>query len=115
MENKIFKCYAIIDDRVKSWPKPKDITIGKKYPYHMDISTPGGYFNNKILNDKKEWMVAAVDILVRCELVTTKCKVIKELIANEKGDIIDIVLSIDKKTFLYCCGIYNTKEYLKIL
>ena len=114
MESK-FKCYAIINDRVNSWPKPKDFTIGKKYPYSMDTSMPDGYINYKILNDKKEWITVDVSILVHCEQVTTKCKVIKELIANEKGDIVDIVLSIDKKTFIYCCGIYNTKEYLKIL
>ena len=115
MENKIFTCYAIINDRVNSWPKPKDFTIGKKYPYSVYISTPDGYVNYKILNDKKEWIVVDVGMLVHCKLVTTKCKVIKELIANEKGDIVDIILSSDKKTFIYCGKIYNTKEYLKIL
>ena len=117
MESGIFTCYAIINDNSNSKNKPENFTIGKKYLYQMDFSThvnwPG--IKHKIMNDKKEWVDTNVYLLLKSDIVTTRCKFIKDFYNRVKGDIVDIVLSIDKKTFIYRGEIYNAKEYLKIL
>ena len=90
----------------------KNFTAGKKYVCTYDEFRETF---DKILNDKKEWVDLNYKVAISGSLCTTRCKFIKDFYGSVKGDIDHIVISYDKKTFLYCGKIYNTKEHLKIL
>ncbi|AXH72628.1 MAG: hypothetical protein [Caudoviricetes sp.] len=114
MENKIFKGYIKLNDYHAQQLELKNFTIGKKYLYYINFILDRGVAKYKILNDKKEW-VEFSDKVKFFVPVTTKCKFIKKFAATPQGVLANMVLSSDKKTFLYYGEIYNTKEYLKIL
>ncbi|AXH72627.1 MAG: hypothetical protein [Caudoviricetes sp.] len=99
----LFECYIIITKSVH-----KKIISNKKYK----VEVKHGRITYIMINNK--W------VRFPCEdtfykMYSTKCKFIKNFLENEKGDIVDITLSSDKKTFIYRGEIYNTEEYLKIL
>ena len=104
--NKIFKCHIIVHNAGKM----KNITAGKKYTIiHNYNDRPNIGKFDKILNDRKEWVVP---IALTVKYCTTKGKLIKDITFFKKGDDVRVFLSSDKKTFLYYGEIYNTKEYL---